>query len=85
MHPAIGYDLNQAHLADLRHQAQRDALARAARAARRADRCGRPRGGQLVLTRGAAQTPVAALVAAALAVIVYRARSARRRATGSAA
>jgi len=86
MHPAIGYDLNQAHLADLRHQAQRDALARAARAARRADRRGRPRrGGQLVLTRGAAQTPVAALVAAALAVIVYRARSARRRATGSAA
>ena len=31
MHPAIGYQLAQAHLAGLRHQAQRDTLARAAR------------------------------------------------------
>jgi hypothetical protein len=34
MHMTIGYHLVQAHLADLRHQAQRDALARAARRAR---------------------------------------------------
>ena len=34
MHPTIGYHLVQAHLADLRHQAQRDTLARAARRAR---------------------------------------------------
>jgi hypothetical protein len=39
MHPKIGYyQLNQDHLADLRHQAQRGALARAARQARRARR-----------------------------------------------
>jgi hypothetical protein len=36
MHPTIGYHLAQAHLAGLRHQAQRDTLARAARRARRA-------------------------------------------------
>jgi hypothetical protein len=37
MHPATGYyQLNQDHLADLRHQAHRRALARAARRARRA-------------------------------------------------
>jgi hypothetical protein len=37
MHPATGYyQLNQDHLAGLRHQAQRHALARAARRARRA-------------------------------------------------
>ena len=35
-HPIIGYQLNQNHMADLRHQAQRHALARAARHARRA-------------------------------------------------
>ena len=34
MHPRIGYHLAQAHLAGLRHQAQRDTLARAARRAR---------------------------------------------------
>jgi hypothetical protein len=34
MHPTIGYQLAQAHLAGLRHQAQRDALTRAARRAR---------------------------------------------------
>jgi hypothetical protein len=34
MYPAIGYHLAQAHLAGLRHQAQRDTLARAARRAR---------------------------------------------------
>ena len=36
MYPTIGYHLAQAHLAGLRHQAQRDTLARAARRARRA-------------------------------------------------
>jgi hypothetical protein len=36
MHPAISYHLSQAHQADLRHQAQRDTLARAARQAHRA-------------------------------------------------
>jgi hypothetical protein len=36
MHPTTGYHLAQAHLADLRHQAERDALARAARQGRRA-------------------------------------------------
>ena len=37
LHPATGYyQLSQYHLADLRHQAQRLALARAARRARRA-------------------------------------------------
>jgi len=30
MHPAISYELAKARIADLRHQAQRDALARAA-------------------------------------------------------
>jgi hypothetical protein len=35
MHPTIGYDLAQAHVTELRQQAQRDALARAARKARR--------------------------------------------------
>ena len=35
MHPTIGYQLSQDHLADLRHQAQRTALARTARRARR--------------------------------------------------
>jgi hypothetical protein len=34
MHPTIGYQLSQNHLADLRHQAQRTALARTARRAR---------------------------------------------------
>ena len=34
MHPTTGYQLAQAHLAGLRHQAQRDTLARAARRAR---------------------------------------------------
>lgn len=34
MHPTIGYHLSQDHLAELRHQAQRSALARAARRAR---------------------------------------------------
>ena len=39
MHPATGYyQLNQDHIADLRHQAHRRALARAARRARRARR-----------------------------------------------
>jgi hypothetical protein len=36
MHPTIGYQLSQDHLADLRRQAQRSALARAAHRARRA-------------------------------------------------
>jgi len=37
MHPKIGYyHLSQYHIADLTHQAQRQALARAARQARRA-------------------------------------------------
>jgi hypothetical protein len=36
MYPTVGYHLAQAHLAGLRHQAQRDTLARAARQARRA-------------------------------------------------
>ena len=36
MYPTTGYHLAQAHLAGMRHQAQRDTLARAARAARRA-------------------------------------------------
>jgi hypothetical protein len=36
MHPTIGYHLAKAHLAGLRHQAQRDTLAHAARRARRA-------------------------------------------------
>jgi hypothetical protein len=35
MHPAISYHLALAHVADLRHRAQRDTLARAARLARR--------------------------------------------------
>ena len=38
MNPTIGYHLAQAHQADLRHQAQRDTLARAARRAERAER-----------------------------------------------
>jgi hypothetical protein len=44
MHPTIGYHLAQAHLAGLRHQAQRDTLARAARRARpaRTHRPGHP-------------------------------------------
>ena len=33
MYPTVGYHLAQAHLAGLRHQAQRDTLARAARRA----------------------------------------------------
>lgn len=33
MHPATSYDLVQAHIAGLRHQAQRHALASAARRA----------------------------------------------------
>jgi hypothetical protein len=41
MHPTISYHLAQAHLAGLRHQAQRDTLARVARQARRA-RTNRP-------------------------------------------
>lgn len=36
MHPAIHHDLAQARIADLHRQAQRDALARAARQARHA-------------------------------------------------
>lgn len=35
MHPALHYELMQARRADLHHQAQRNALARAARRARR--------------------------------------------------
>jgi hypothetical protein len=35
VHPAINHDLAQAHVADLRHRAQRDTLARAVRLARR--------------------------------------------------
>jgi hypothetical protein len=35
MHPAISYHLAEAHVADLRHRAQRDTLARAARRIRR--------------------------------------------------
>ena len=35
MNPTISYHLAQAHQAELRHQAQRDTLARAARRARR--------------------------------------------------
>ena len=34
MHPTIGYELAKAQMADLRHQAQREARARAARRAR---------------------------------------------------
>jgi hypothetical protein len=34
MHPTIGYQLAQAHLAGLRHHAQRDGLAHAARRTR---------------------------------------------------
>jgi hypothetical protein len=33
MHPAISYHLAQTHIADLRHDARRDSLARAARCA----------------------------------------------------
>jgi hypothetical protein len=36
MHPLSSYELARARVADLHHQAQRDALARAARRARRA-------------------------------------------------
>lgn len=36
MHPTIRYELGKARVADLHHQAQRDALARAARRPRRA-------------------------------------------------
>jgi hypothetical protein len=36
MHPTISYELAQARIADLHHQARRDALGRAARRARRA-------------------------------------------------
>jgi hypothetical protein len=36
MYPTIHYQIAQARIADLHHQAQRDALARAARRARRA-------------------------------------------------
>jgi len=39
MHPAISYELAQAAMADLRHQAHRDARAHAARRARRAPTC----------------------------------------------
>jgi hypothetical protein len=38
MYPTIGYELAGAHITDLRQQAQRDALARAARKARRPPR-----------------------------------------------
>jgi hypothetical protein len=38
MHPTIHYQIAQARVADLHHQAQRDALARAARQARAAQR-----------------------------------------------
>ena len=39
LHPATGYyQMSQYHIADLRHQAHRHALARAARHARRARR-----------------------------------------------
>ena len=40
-HPTIGYHLNQGHMADLRHQAQRHALAHTARRARQ-HRSGHP-------------------------------------------
>jgi hypothetical protein len=36
MNPTIGYDLAKARIADLHHQTQRDALARASRQDRRA-------------------------------------------------
>ena len=36
MHPAISYELAEARIANLRHQAQRDALARAAVISRQA-------------------------------------------------
>jgi hypothetical protein len=38
MHPTISYELTQARTADLHHQAQHDALARAARRTRRTRR-----------------------------------------------
>jgi hypothetical protein len=38
MHPTIGYRLDQARTAEIRHQAQCDSLARAARRAARARR-----------------------------------------------
>jgi hypothetical protein len=38
MHPTVSYELMQARIADLHRQAQRDALARAARRARRPPR-----------------------------------------------
>jgi hypothetical protein len=38
MYPICSYELAKARVADLHHQAQRDALARAARQARRARR-----------------------------------------------
>jgi hypothetical protein len=38
MHPTISYCLMKARTADLRHQARRDSLARAARTARRDQR-----------------------------------------------
>jgi hypothetical protein len=38
MHPTIQYQLAQARIADLRHQAERDALARSARRSRRPHR-----------------------------------------------
>jgi hypothetical protein len=59
-HPIIGYRLNQDHMADLRHQAQRTALARAARQTRRARRhqAGRPGPSLPALARPALAVPV---------------------------
>ena len=47
MHPELHYQLMQARVADLHAQAQRDALARAARRARPPRQQSRPRGRRL--------------------------------------
>ena len=51
MHPAIGYHLSQDHLADLRHQAQHGALARAARQPHRPRQPAAPRPALPMLVR----------------------------------
>jgi hypothetical protein len=73
MHPAIGYHLAEAHVADMHHRAQRDTLVRAARRARR-DQPGRSQSGlgawgrrahagliaRIALVSGVARTPTRA-------------------------
>jgi hypothetical protein len=59
MHPTVHYQLAQDRIADLRHQAQRDALARSVRRSRRSRR----------LHRRGAGGPVPRLLAAARRVL----------------